>query len=235
MGVPALFRWLSKKYPKIISPVIEEKPEDIDNGDGTKTKVPVDMRKSNPNGEEFDNLYLDMNGIVHPCSHPEDRPAPANEEEMMIAIFEFTERVVTMARPRKLLYIAVDGVAPRAKMNQQRSRRFRSAQEAAEKDQQAEEFHALQKRNGQGAADDANSEEPKKTWDSNSITPGTPFMDLLAQSLRYWTKYKLSTDAAWKDLKIIISDATVPGEGEHKIMNFIRSQRSSGLHDPNTR
>jgi len=233
MGVPALFRWLSKKYPKIITPVIEEKPQEFDNGDGTKTKLAVDMSKPNPNGEEFDNLYLDMNGIVHPCSHPEDRPPPTNEEEMMIAIFEFTERVVNMARPRKLLYLAVDGVAPRAKMNQQRSRRFRSAQEAAEKDEQTREFHALANKNSQGQGDA--QEEPAKTWDSNNITPGTPFMDTLALSLKYWTRYKLSTDPAWKDLKVIISDASVPGEGEHKIMNFIRSQRSSGTHDPNTR
>lgn len=236
MGVPALFRWLSKKYPKIISPVIEELPEEVDHGNGTKTKVPIDARKANPNGEEMDNLYLDMNGIVHPCSHPEDRPPPASEEEMMIAIFEYTDRVVNMVRPRKLLMIAVDGVAPRAKMNQQRSRRFRSAQEAAEKDQAAAEFHAAMQAKGVSEDDaDGAAEKPKKTWDSNSITPGTPFMDLLAQSLRYWVSYKLSTDPAWEKLKIIISDATVPGEGEHKIMNFVRSQRSSPTHDPNTR
>ena len=48
-----------------------------------------------------------MNGIVHPCSHPEDRPAPDSEEEMMLAIFEYTDRVVNMVRPRKLLLIAV--------------------------------------------------------------------------------------------------------------------------------
>ena len=48
-----------------------------------------------------------MNGIVHPCSHPEDRPAPDTEEEMMLAIFEYTDRVVNMVRPRKLLLIAV--------------------------------------------------------------------------------------------------------------------------------
>ena len=98
----ALFRWLSKKYPKIISPVIEDQPSNVDG-----EEIPVDTTKANPNGEEFDNLYLDMNGIVHPCSHPEDRPPPANEEEMMLAVFEYTDRVVNMVRPRKLLLIAV--------------------------------------------------------------------------------------------------------------------------------
>nr|POE62995.1 5'-3' exoribonuclease 2 [Quercus suber] len=234
MGVPALFRWLSKKYPKIVSPVVEQLPQEIENDDGSKTQIPVDTRKPNPNGEEMDNLYLDMNGIVHPCSHPEDRPAPANEEEMMIAVFEYTDRVVNMVRPRKLLMIAVDGVAPRAKMNQQRSRRFRSAQEAAEKDAAAAEFHAQLKAKGVFEADGEDG-TPKKTWDTNSITPGTPFMDLLALCLRYWVSYKTSTDPAWGKLKCIISDATVPGEGEHKIMNFVRSQRSSPTHDPNTR
>ena len=55
----------------------------------------------------MDNLYLDMNGIVHPCSHPEDKPPPSTEEEMMLEIFKYTDRVVNMVRPRKLLLIAV--------------------------------------------------------------------------------------------------------------------------------
>ncbi len=102
MGVPALFRWLSQKYPKIITPVIEEQPVTIDG-----QEIPVDTTGPNPNGEEMDNLYLDMNGIVHPCSHPEDRPPPATEEEMMLEVFKYTERVVNMVRPRKILMIAV--------------------------------------------------------------------------------------------------------------------------------
>lgn len=121
-------------------------------------------------------------------------------------------------------------------MNQQRARRFRSAQEAKEKDEEKEAFmKMLRSQNNGNLTDLEETNAQKKTWDSNAITPGTPFMDTLAASLRYWVTYKLNNDPAWAELKIIISDATVPGEGEHKIMQFIRSQRSSQEHDPNTR
>lgn len=138
-------------------------------------------------------------------------------------------------------------------MNQQRARRFRSAQEAREADEKKEEFRKmLLKQNGSKADQELDEHVVQKTWDSNVITPGTPFMDILSAALRYWIAYKLNTDPAWekvmspichlsnlssnfKQLKIIISDATVPGEGEHKIMEFIRSQRAAPEHDPNTR
>lgn len=225
MGVPAFYRWLSQRYPKIIKPCIEEGTVDF-NG----VQVPTQYSSPNKNGE-LDNLYLDMNGIVHPCTHPEGRAPPATEQEMMVEVFRYTERVLMIARPRKVLMIALDGVAPRAKMNQQRSRRFRSAQDAklAEEERQRQ----LAEAEARGETIDA-AIKGKKAWDTNVITPGTPFMDYLAEALRYWVAYKLNTDPGWKDVNVIISDASVPGEGEHKIMKFIRSQRCDPTHDPNT-
>ena len=83
-------------------------------------------------------------------------------------------------------------------MNQQRSRRFRSAQEAKEKDEDKAEFlKMLRSKKGAVLDETIASSMDTKTWDSNAITPGTPFMDILATSLRYWVAYKLNTDPAW--------------------------------------
>lgn len=121
-------------------------------------------------------------------------------------------------------------------MNQQRSRRFRTAQDSKEKEADRQELlKMLKQQNGGSSTDESAETIAKQAFDSNQITPGTPFMDTLASSLRYWCQYKLNTDPGWAKLKVIISDATVPGEGEHKIMSFVRSQRSSPSHDPNTR
>uniref|UniRef100_A0A4W4F7E4 5'-3' exoribonuclease n=1 Tax=Electrophorus electricus TaxID=8005 RepID=A0A4W4F7E4_ELEEL len=225
MGVPAFFRWLSRKYPSIIVHCVEEKSKEC-NG----VRIPVDTSKPNPNEVEFDNLYLDMNGIIHPCTHPEDKPAPKNEDEMMVAIFEYIDRLFNIIRPRRVLYMAIDGVAPRAKMNQQRSRRFRASKEGMEL---TEEKHRMREEVLQRGGY-LPPEEIKERFDSNCITPGTEFMDNLAKCLRYYIADRLTNDPGWRTLSVFLSDASVPGEGEHKIMDFIRRQRAQPNHDPNT-
>ncbi|KAL3314383.1 5-3 exoribonuclease [Cichlidogyrus casuarinus] len=228
MGVPAFFRWLSQKYPSIVSYAKETTAQKTDKGES----IPIDWSTPNPNGQEYDNLYLDMNGIIHPCTHPENKPAPKNEPEMFLAIFEYIDRLLAIVRPRRVLYMAIDGVAPRAKMNQQRSRRFRAAKETREKLMTMDRIRSELEEKGASLPP---PKDPSQHFDSNCITPGTPFMASLATALRYYIYDRLNSDPAWRGLQVYLSDANVPGEGEHKIMNFIRRQRAAPDHDANTK
>jgi len=75
---------------------------------------------------EFDNLYLDMNGIIHNCSHPNDEDVHLRipEKTMFHDIFHYIDFLFKMIKPRKVFFMAIDGVAPRAKMNQVRKKYF---------------------------------------------------------------------------------------------------------------
>lgn len=70
-----------------------------------------------------------MNGVIHNCSHGAgtDHNTRLTEEEMMVKVFNYLDHLVQMMQPQKLLYMAIDGVAPRAKARKRtrnQSRRY---------------------------------------------------------------------------------------------------------------
>lgn len=171
---------------------------------------------------EFDNLYLDMNSILHTCTHSDnDTLNRMTDDQMYAAIFNYIDHLFDLIKPKEVFYMAIDGVAPRAKMNQQRARRFRTAYEAEEN---------LRKAKLQGLA--IPKEDP---FDSNAITPGTEFMAKLTDNLKYFIHKKMTEDSRWAGIKIVLSGHEVPGEGEHKIMQFIRTMKSQPDYNPNLR
>ena len=191
-----MFRWLTDQYPDIINNRLEEGlAEDV----------------------EVDNFYLDMNGIIHPATHgnADGELIFLDETAMFKKIFLYVDRLYKLVQPGKTLYLAVDGVAPRAKMNQQRSRRFRSAKEA---EQLAAEILAR----------DGKLPDNADRFDSNCITPGTDFMLKLSLALQKWVQYKQQTDEFWRyhGADVIVSGPDVPGEGEHKVMDFLREGKT---------
>jgi 5'-3' exoribonuclease 1 len=155
-----------------------------------------------------------MNSIVHNAIHGNDpqrmeRVSKMDDfEEVWADIMRGIDDIVHMVKPRKLILLALDGVAPRAKMNQQRARRFNKEKES----------------------------KGSKNFDTNQISPGTDFMHKLGLQLEWFVKYKLNTDPLYQNCeRVVLSDTSVPGEGEHKMLDYIRNLKLNPTYDPNTR
>jgi 5'-3' exoribonuclease 1 len=199
------YRWISERYPKINHVITDS------------ALLP-----------EFDHLYLDMNGIIHGCTHPAhlDVSDVITERDMMLGIMHYIDRIITqIVKPKVSVFMAIDGVAPRAKLNQQRSRRFRSAMELAE----------ATKGKTISSDDKAPGGHSSGAFDSNCITPGTDFMGRVSSTIKYFIRKKIKEDPLWRNLKVIFSGQEVPGEGEHKIMQHIREMRNQPSYQPNQR
>lgn len=199
MGVPKFFNWVKERYPYILSDAISSSGDEV---------------------PEFDNLYLDMNGIIHCCTHGSDQLSRTPSMEVIVKkIFRYLERVMGIIKPKKLLYVAVDGVAPRAKLNQQRSRRFRTAY-----DRITAVNCAI-----------AKGENVENVFDSNCISPGTPLMEEISKHLSWFIRKKVKEDPVWRCVTVYYSGHNVPGEGEHKLISFIRDMRNLPSYEPNQR
>ena len=125
---------------------------------------------------EIDTLYLDLNCAIHPCCQNE-----TNENKMIQNILDKI-RILTDLVKAKTIFIAIDGVPPKAKMLQQRYRRYKSSLE-------------------------------NKIWDTNAITPGTIFMNNLNKKIH----------REYCDSKFIISDSSIPGEGNIKSFHILET------------
>lgn len=191
MGIPLYFKTILENYPEVI----------------TETK----------NIKEVDRLFLDLNCAIHPCcrrilkEHYNPNKKSQNENKMISEIKNYIELIVNLIKP-KLLFVAIDGVAPCAKMAQQRLRRYKK-------------FKDIQYENE--IKDKLNIEKNKDEWDTNSITPGTLFMQLINKELLL----EFQNNKLYKDIDVIFSNSNVPGEGEHKIFEYIRESKNQELID----
>ena len=94
--------------------------------------------------------------------------------------------LINLIQPRKLLFLTFDGVAPRAKMNQQRNRRFKSAKSHSETIELAKTMTNY----GMTLSGE--------TFINNSISPGTHFMTELNKAMKFFIQRKFHEDDKWK-------------------------------------
>ena len=153
--------------------------------------------------DNVDNLYFDANCLFHPKCFDilklySDLSDTNKLEDLMIdRILRYIQYIIDFVKPLKNIYISVDGVAPVAKINQQRKRRYKSVVEK-------EYMNKINKKH---------NTKKNTHWSNIVITPGTDFMRKLDLKI---------TDYCKKNKKIIYSSYKECGEGEHKIIRDIK-------------
>ena len=185
MGIPSYFSFIIKNYKNIV-----RNHEDIPN---------------------IDHLCMDCNSIIYDSFYEIEATYKKSQNQDIIrdiesiliqSVIRKIELLISEISPKKTVFITFDGVAPFAKMNQQRKRRYKSS------------FMA----NIQNSffSSSITSSQPK-IWNTTAITPGTPFMNKLSEEIY---RHFNSANTLYDKIQISCSDQC--GEGEHKIFQWIR-------------
>lgn len=218
MGVPRLFPYIIKNFFE--SHIVIKNPRYRETASGRKERVDAyfqvekssgfgnDVLSKSPYILEVDNLLLDSNPFLHGAAQkifaydggkrhvkfPYDEYSFEDKIKLVLEVFlrEILD-ILKFVKPKKMLYIALDGPAPWAKITQQRERRFKSA-----------------------------STRKGVEFDSNSITPGTYLMSEVTRYMNTKIREIMNKKNSMFPPQVIFSPCTVPGEGEHKLIGYLR-------------
>lgn len=173
MGIPSYFSQIIKNYPSIVR----------------------NLKQHRNVNTHFHNLYMDCNSIIYDAVRTLNSTEPGFEGRLIRQVVENIEGYIRKINPSNTIIIAFDGVAPFAKMNQQKTRRYKSAfMSKVEKTEKTE-------------------------WSTSNITPGTQFMSELSKQM---VKAFAKTESKYNVKNVIVTGADEPGEGEHKIFKYVR-------------
>lgn len=158
-----------------------------------------------------DRVFLDFNCAIHQISNTLKSSTTIDvnntivfEDKLIEETLVYIDKIVSFANPKELLYISIDGVPSRSKIIQQRQRRF----------------NGMTRKNKMIEILSKTNEDPKLLnkikyeWNSDNISPGTIFMKKLSVGIQNHLKSM--------NVKTILSDDSECGEGEFKIMKYIR-------------
>ena len=183
MGIPGFFMFIKARYPITVYLV------------NTLSVIP-----------QCDNLFIDMNSIIHDITHIRVlMPSKISYEVLASRLMYELDKIIMFLNPQKLLYIAVDGTAPRSKLS------IRGY------DLDCEETDDL-------------CEEDLEILAPINLTPGMEVMERVSNILQYYISLRISTDPVWKKLTVVYSSHRFPGEGEHKIIDYLRQSIANGTY-----
>lgn len=176
MGIPSYFSYIVKNHANII-------------------------QRLERNKMTISNLYLDCNSIIYDAVHGINfkKLDDTDVNTIIRNVLSKIDEYIFLIKPTQFIFIAFDGVAPVAKLEQQRGRRYKSLY-------QNEVMKTIFK------------DTKPDPWNTTAITPGTNFMVELNERVKNYfsvpTKYNVQS--------IILSASDRFGEGEHKLFDFIR-------------
>jgi len=179
MGIPSYFSYIVRNYTHII-------------------------RKLDTYYLRVDRFYLDSNSIIYDVIKSRKSQSTLTDDSIITEVIDKIGEYIKMISPKKLVYIAFDGVAPIAKLEQQRQRRYKS-------------WYQCKLMRSFNDTSTASSIE----WNTCQITPGTRFMNELNKRIkRHFEDPAIITFYQVENIMVSTSDDI--GEGEHKIFHYIR-------------
>lgn len=171
----------------------------------------------------YNTFFMDYNAFIHntvkgeyfkQTTYEKFEKLTSLQKDKEIANFvvqRTLEYINTQIKPTNTLYIAFDGPVPFAKMKLQRARRYQGIMDKSYLQELSDIFSM-----------------PPKTeslWSSGAISPGTVFMEKVAEGLE---KAASSKKFMKGKIRVIIDNTSIAGEGEHKIIHYIKKQNPSG-------
>jgi 5'-3' exonuclease len=217
MGIPSYFSYIVKNHKQII-------------------------QKYNKELIIVNNLYMDCNSIIYDVIHSTANELLTNKY-IIKHVIQKIEGYIATIEPNMLVFIAFDGVAPVAKLEQQRSRRYKSMGSTFEKSGAKSNPHKPPL--SADSKPNVASEVCPHKWDTTAITPGTEFMKELNQDISdyFMSTFKKSGAKSIESFPqmgdisgpesgdigsacqphYIVSTSNEIGEGEHKIFEHIRN------------
>ena len=201
MGIPSYFLQIVKYYKNIIKNIV-----------GLNGSV--------------DNFYADSNGIIYDAARDVsflNKSVDVYESEVITLVCQKIQHYIDLFQPKEKIIIAFDGVAPVAKLNQQRERRYKSWLTGDLQKRIENKMATNKMATNKTTSLPCENVETSTFWNTSSITPGTVFMRKLNERV---------TAHFQSNPKVFVSTSGACGEGEHKIFQYIRD--FSDLHKNQT-